>query len=48
MNSVKLQDTKLIYRNTLHLYILTTIYQKENLRKQPYLQSHQKELNTEE
>ena len=29
MNSVKLQDTKLIYRNLLHFYTLTTNYQKE-------------------
>ena len=27
MNSVKLQDTKLIYRNLLHFYILTTNYE---------------------
>ena len=33
MNSVKLQDTKLIYRYLLHLYTLTTNYQKEQLRK---------------
>ena len=29
LNSVKLQDTKLIYRNLLHFYILTAKYQKE-------------------
>ena len=29
MNLVKLQDTKLIYRNLLHFYILTAKYQKE-------------------
>ena len=29
MNSVKLQNTKLIYRNLLHFYILTMNYQKE-------------------
>ena len=29
MNSVKLQDAKLIYRNTLHFYSLTVKYQKE-------------------
>ena len=33
MNSVKLQDMILIYSNLLHLYILTTSYQKEELRK---------------
>ena len=33
MNLVKLQDTKLIYRNLLHFYTLTTNYQKEKLRK---------------
>ena len=27
MNSVKLQDTKLIYRNLLHSYMPTTNYQ---------------------
>ena len=29
MNLVKLQDTKLIYRNLLHFYKLTMKYQKE-------------------
>ena len=29
MNSVKLQDAKLIYRNMLHFYSLTVKYQKE-------------------
>ena len=43
MNSVKLQDTKLKYRNLLHFYTLTTNYQKEKLRKQSLLQLHQKE-----
>ena len=33
MNSVKLQDTKLIYRNVLHFYTLMRSYQKEKLRK---------------
>ena len=33
MNSVKLQDVKLTYRNLLHFYTLITIYQKEKLRK---------------
>ena len=43
MNSVKLQDTKLIHRNLLHFYTLTTKDQKEKLRKQSHLSSHQKE-----
>ena len=30
--SVRLQDTKSIYKNQLHFYTLTTIYQKEKLR----------------
>ena len=29
----KVEDTKLIYRNLLHFYTLTTNYQKEKLRK---------------
>ena len=33
MNSVRLQDTKSIYRNLLHFYILIK-QQKEKLRKQ--------------
>ena len=36
-DSIKLLDTELIYRNLLHFYILTTKYQKEKLRNQPYL-----------
>ena len=43
MNSVKLHDTKLIYRNLLHFYTLTMNYEKEKLKKQSHLQSHQKE-----
>ena len=43
MNSVKLQDTKLIYRNLLHFYTLATNYHKEKLRKQSHLPFHQKE-----
>ena len=39
----KLQDTRLIYKNLLHLYMLTISYQKEKLRKQSHLQLHQKE-----
>ena len=34
MNSVKLQDTKLVYRNLLHFYTLRINYQKEKWRKQ--------------
>ena len=42
MNLVKLQDTKLIDRNLLHFYTLTTKDQKEKLRKQSHLPLHQK------
>ena len=42
MNLVKLQDTKLINRNLLHFYTLTTKDQKEKLRKQFHLQLHKK------
>ena len=42
MNVLKLQDKKLIHRNQLHFYILTTNHQKEKLRKQSHL-PHQKE-----
>ena len=31
---VKLQDSRLIYRNLLHFHTLIMKYQKENLRKQ--------------
>ena len=41
INSVKLQDTKLINSNLLHFYILTN-YQKQKLRKQSHLQLYQK------
>ena len=34
MNSVRLQDTKLIYGNLMGFYMLTANYQKEKLRKQ--------------
>ena len=37
MNSVKLQDTKLIYRILLHLYTLMKNDQKYKLRKQSLL-----------
>ena len=35
MNSVKLQDTKLIYRNLLCFYTLTMNYQKEIKKTTP-------------
>ena len=44
MNSVKLQDTKFIHRNLSHFYILTMKVQKEELRKQSHLPSHQKRI----
>ena len=40
---VKLQVTKLIYRNMLHFYTLTMKVQKEKFNKQFHLSSHQKE-----
>ena len=43
MNLVKLQNTKLIYRNPLHFYTLIMKYQKEKLKKQSHLPLHQKE-----
>ena len=43
MNSVMLQDTKVIYRNLLHFDKLTTKDQKEKLRKKSHLLLHQKE-----
>ena len=46
MDSVKMQATKLIYRNRLHFYTLTMNYWKGNLRKQSDLLPHQKERNT--
>ena len=42
MNVVKFQDTKLTHRNPFHFYTLTTKYQKEKLKKQSHLPSHQK------
>ena len=41
MTLIKLQDSKLTYRNLFYFCILTTI-QKEILRKQSHLPSHQK------
>ena len=43
VNLVNLQDTKLIHRNPLHFYALTIKCQKEKLRIQSYLASHEKE-----
>ena len=43
MNSVKLQDIKLIYRNPLHFYIITTNYQKEK-KKSIYNNSNEKKI----
>ena len=40
---VKLQVTKLIYRNMLHFFILTMKVKKEKFNKQFHLSSHQKE-----
>ena len=43
-HTLKLQDTKSIYKNQLFFHILTMKYhQKEKLRKQYHLQLHQKE-----
>ena len=39
MNSVKLQDTKLIHRNLLHSYTLAMKDQEEKLRKQSSISS---------
>ena len=43
MNLVKLQDTRLIYRNLLLYYALIMNYQKEKARKPSHLKWHQKE-----
>ena len=40
---VKLQATKLIYRNVLHFYTLIMNIQKEKFNKQFHLSFHQKE-----
>ena len=42
MNLVKLQVTKLIHRNLLHFYSLTTKDQKEKFKKHSHLPTHQK------
>ena len=42
MNSVKFQDTKLVYRNLLHFYTLRINYQKEKWRKQLHVPSIKK------
>lgn len=38
---MKVENTRLMYRNLMLFYILIKNYQKENLRKQPHLHSHQ-------
>ena len=45
MYLIKAAGYKIIYRNLLHFYTLTTKYQKEKLRKQPHLSPHQEEIN---
>ena len=45
MNSVNLQDIKLIHRNVLHVYTLIMNDQKDKLRKQSHLPQHQKKQN---
>ena len=42
MTLIKLQDSKLIYRNLFYFCTLTMKYQKEILRKQSCLPAHQK------
>ena len=42
MNSVTLQNTKLIHRNLLYFYTLTTNYQKEKLKKHPIYHCNKK------
>ena len=44
MKPVKLKDTKLIHKNLLHFYTLTTKDQKEELRKQSHLSSDRKRI----
>ena len=44
MNSVKMQDTKSIYKNQLYFYILTSNCQKYKLRKKSHLWLHQKRI----
>ena len=36
MNSSRLQDTRLVYRNLLHLCTLIIKYQKEKVKKIPF------------
>ena len=43
MNSVNVQDTKLIYSNLLHFHTRTTNYEKEKWRKLSLLQLHHEE-----
>ena len=42
MNSVKLQDTILIYRNLLHFYTVTIQYQKVKFKNQSHSQAQKK------
>ena len=42
MTLIKLQDSKLTFGNLFYFCILTMNYQKEILRKQSHLPSHQK------
>ena len=42
MNLIKLQDTKLIYRNILHFYTLTMKDQKEKLKEKNLTYPHVK------
>ena len=39
---MKLKDTKLKHINLFHVYIVIMNYQKEEVRKQSHLSSHQK------
>ena len=45
MNSAKLQDIRLIYRNLLFFYTLIMNYQKEKVKKtKTHVKSHQKRI----
>ena len=45
MNLAKLQDTKSMHRNHLHLYILRMKNQKEKLGNQSHLPLQEEEIN---
>ena len=45
MKLAKLQDTKSIHRNHLHVYLLAMKNQKEKLRSQSHSPLQQKEIN---